>query len=424
MIKTAADLLGKLIEAESRIIESQPDLNHMPMLGDMYEGLARHALEQVVFDGLGLRVAQGKIKYSNDALSGQIDCMIVSGEGHQLPHSPHFIYDIGNVIAVIEIKKTLYGRGLEDSFLHLRGVNDLNFPYNIELARLSASAWRAITTKPYPEEGERLNEREEMIRHALNVFSHQPIRIVLGYDGFRSEFALREGLCRFLKKQVQDAPSPVPGFGATSFPSLIICSKASIVRLDGMPYAGSLSQGDDYWPFLASSSGNPFQILLEILWTRLSNLYNIHHSIFGEDLELESINKFMDAKLSSKNGLQGWEYKYTYIKNKNLKLLPKHVDWQPEELSLHEFTLMNELCQKGEVDITKPELNQYLIEHGSSINEVSESLSRKHLAGLSGNKLKLLTKECVCVIHDGRFLAAENNTGRFTRWYMKQKKPA
>jgi hypothetical protein len=301
MIKTAADLFQKIIEAESRVIKAQPDLNHMPMLGDMYEGLARHAIEQVVFDGLGLAVVQGKIKYSNGSLSGQIDCMIVGGEGHQLPYSPHFIYDIENVIAVIEIKKTLYGRGLSDSFLHLRGVNDLNYPYNIELAKLATSAWRAITTKPYPEEGECLSEREDMIRHALNVFSHQPIRIVLGYDGFRSEFALREGLCNFLKKQVQGTTDPVPGFGATSFPSLIICAKASLVRLDGMPYAGSLSPGDDYWPLLASSSGNPFQILLEILWTRLSQLYDIHHSIFGEDLELESVNKFMDAKLSSKN---------------------------------------------------------------------------------------------------------------------------
>lgn len=422
MIQTATDLLTKLIEAERRIIEAQPDLNHMPMLGDMYEGLARHAMEHVVFQGLGLSVVEGKIKYSDGTLSGQIDCMIVCGEGDKLPHTSHHIYEMEQVIAVMEVKKTLYSRGLEDSFLHLRDVNDLNAKYNIGLAKLAASAWRAIMVRPYPNEGEALGAQEDMIRHVLNVFSHQPIRIVLGYDGFKSEFALREGLCRFLKKQIKGAQDPVPGFGAASFPSLIISSKASVVRLDGMPYAGSLTPGDDYWPLLASSSGNPFQILLEILWTRLTYLYDLPHSIFGEDLKVESVNKFIGAKLSSRNGLSGWEYRYTYISKKKLNLLPQHAEWQPEELSLPEFTIINELCRKGEVDATKQTLHEYFREHGTTVEAVATSLSQKHLAALSGNKFRLLTKECQCAIHDGRFLAAENNTGRFTRWYLKQSK--
>jgi hypothetical protein len=42
------------------------------------------------------------------------------------------------------------------------------------------------------------------------------------------------------------------------------------------------------------------------------------------------------------------------------------------------------------------------------------------LVGLSGNKLQLITEECQpAILPTGEYIAAENNSGRLTRWLLK-----
>ncbi|WP_413227377.1 DUF6602 domain-containing protein [Bacillus altitudinis] len=62
-------------------------------------------LEKSIFENFDLRVVSGQIINKNKDISSQIDCMIVEGEGRQIPNTNDFIYDISQVIAVIEVKK-------------------------------------------------------------------------------------------------------------------------------------------------------------------------------------------------------------------------------------------------------------------------------------------------------------------------------
>lgn len=419
MITTVADFLQQLMAKEVEVLAQQPDLNHMPMLGDMYEGLARELLSKALFKGLDLRVTQGKIKFNDGTLSGQIDCMIVVGQGHNLPYTQHYIYKIEQLIAVVEVKKTLYGEELFDSMLHLRGLHDPCYQYNVGLAKLAAAAWIGIMGRPYPSRADSLSRQEDMTRHVINIVSHQPIRIVLGYDGFKSEHTLRNGCYRILMDKSGVAEKPAAGFGIPSFPNLIICRSASLIRLDGMPYVGPISN-DSYWTVIASTSGNPFGPLLEQIWTHLSYLFDLPCSIYGEDLEIESFNRCIDARWGSREGVEGWEYRFQELSDARLNMAPTHVNWEPHTISRQEFTILNKLINGHEVRLDDSRLAEYLAPHGLTIEEIVRSLSSKRLAGPSEGRLSLLAEEPLIIFRDGRCLVAENNTGRFSRWIAKR----
>lgn len=86
MIDSVAQLLEGILATQLPILgEESKRLQNPGMIGDMYEGLTRDLMERAVFDGLGLRIAKGKIRNSAGDLSRQIDCMIVVGGGEPIP---------------------------------------------------------------------------------------------------------------------------------------------------------------------------------------------------------------------------------------------------------------------------------------------------------------------------------------------------
>ena len=94
--------------------------------------------------------------------------------------------------------------------------------------------------------------------------------------------------------------------------------------------------------------------------------------------------------------------------------------WHPPTLNKAEFVLVNELCHKGSIDVSEPKPADFLKKEGETVVSVCTSLNHKGLATLDGQKLVLITDECACMIlPDGRFLAAENKSGRLMRYAMK-----
>lgn len=95
----------------------------------MYEGLTSNILEKTIPINLNLQVVNGVIYNELGQMSGEIDCMLVKGNGEQIPYTHSYKWHIKNVVAVFEVK-TLYKNDLTDSFEHLRGVLD-NYLSNI-----------------------------------------------------------------------------------------------------------------------------------------------------------------------------------------------------------------------------------------------------------------------------------------------------
>jgi hypothetical protein len=222
------------------------------------------------------------------------------------------------VIAVFEVKKTLYSDDFSDSYTKLRGSLSIHGRYvrsgtssqrfDISPACRAFAEATGIIPPPHKEVS-KLALDKEMIYHTLVTEQLSPIRMVLGYNGFKSAHAFREAQWRFLKNNLGQ-----PAFGVDSFPQLAISGQFSLVKLNGQPYGARLVA--DWWPFLASSSINPVQLLLEFIWTRLAYEYSLVE-LWGEDLELENFNPCLMGRINEVNDKTGWEYEYINLNGRN-----------------------------------------------------------------------------------------------------------
>jgi hypothetical protein len=107
MIRTVAELLRALQEAEIQQIE-KAGIRHAPTIGEMYEGLTSSILDKAIPSEAGLRVVSGFVLNGSAIQSGQIDCILVFGEGTPLPYSKHSKWHVRDVVAVLEVKKRLF----------------------------------------------------------------------------------------------------------------------------------------------------------------------------------------------------------------------------------------------------------------------------------------------------------------------------
>jgi hypothetical protein len=417
MLRTVADVLQGFANEEKSKLDSFK-LNHGPTIGKMYEGLTSDILSRAIPEDIGLRMVSGIIYDDSEKMTGEIDCLLVEGEGIQLPHTSSYKWHIKDVICVFEVKKTLYSKDLSDSFIHLKGVLDSYSRYiesgnaKGEISLGSARKSFSMMTKIVPPkhcEVDSLPLMEEMVYHTLVMEQLSPIRIVVGYHGFKSEYSFREAMVGFLEGNLNKQ-----GFGVGSFPQLIISENYSLVKGNGQPYSPPLRNGN--WDFLLSSPENPIVFILEFLWTRLQLKYDLGN-LWGEDLEDEGFHIFLSGKIIEKDGRTGWDYQYTPIAKEALEKEYKPGQWEPVYLDQNQFIIINRLCSEGSEDITNKELVEWLNKQDIEVDEFVASLLKTGLVAKSNNHLELTTEQCQCVIlPTGEYVAAENNTGRLTRW--------
>ena len=187
MIKTVAELLSAVAVEERQKLDTYK-ISHAPTIGSMYEGLSRSILEKAIPERLNLKVVEGFVVFGDDT-SGQIDCMLVAGEGERIPHTDKYKWPIENVISVFEIKKTLTSSELFDSYFHLREVDRLyasyiqsgrarNVKVDIEIPRRIFGQVTGVIPPPHTKI-EELSFDMEMIYHTLIMEFLSPIRIVI-----------------------------------------------------------------------------------------------------------------------------------------------------------------------------------------------------------------------------------------------------
>lgn len=91
-------------------------------VSEFLQGLTSEILDRAIPPILNLRIVSGFIHDGQHNLTGQIDCMLVKGDGEIIPYTDDYKWHIKDVLAVFEVKKILYGNDLEDAFEHLKGV--------------------------------------------------------------------------------------------------------------------------------------------------------------------------------------------------------------------------------------------------------------------------------------------------------------
>ena len=214
------------------------------------------------------------------------------------------------------------------------------------------------------------------------------------------------------------------GFGVWSFPQLIISGDYTLAKMNGQPYRPPLDEG--WWHFLASSKVNPVRLILEYVWTRLARDYSLG-GLWGEDLEAEEFHPCLKARAIQIEGRSGWEYNYVKLSDGTLRSSESLFPWEPVTVNHEQFVTIGNLCRGREERISDPEFVAYLRDKGIGVQDFVRSLLKTGIVALDGDVLNLTTKKCECMIlPDGRYVVAENNTGRLTRWffkYMKSRSP-
>jgi len=247
-----------------------------------------------------------------------------------------------------------------------------------------------------------------------------PARIVWGYYGFKSEGSLRESLVDYLEDSISKASGSIRGLGPFSFPNLVVCDKFSVIKNNGLPFVGQIKE-DKWWPFFVSSNRNPLYYLLEIIWTRLHYMFRINAEIFGDDLEIENLHGFILARYTIAKEKKGWEYYVVPSEKEFLKIPLANQDWEPAFLDEIQYTLINKLCRQEFIDLATLENTSFLTQNGYTIDSLVKSLKPTGLVDVRGSQLRLITDNCACVITpDKKLVAADNKTGRLTRWLEKR----
>jgi hypothetical protein len=425
-INTLSELLENFIPPEIKQIEQaieDENISHPVTIGTMYEGLTKEVLKRSVFEGLNLKIL------TNCHIEGskkEFDVLLIEGDAKQLPFADRYVVKPEQVIAVIQVKKNLYSADLADSYENMKMLIERYDGRDLEdfMARLLRDAFRAICRKDTTKESQdSFSDAEWAIYGSLRAEALLPVRIVWGFNGFASEYSFRNSFYQYLNGNVTtDIKKFIPYYGPHNFPNLIICGSYSLIKMNGMPFGYPLFK-DGSWPFYASIPKGYTKYILELIWTRLSYKFELPSEIFGEDLELEQANSFLDCTYGMLGDRGGWHY-HAFQPKKEFFNSPLPVkDWEPVSINQKQFVIIQILGKEGMIDIVKDaNLEAFVTEEDAygSLQQFIEELVATGLIYLNGSILRLLTDQCECVfMPDGRVVAGENKSGRLTQWAIR-----
>jgi len=406
MIKTVAELLGAFLEREREVLDAH-SITHGPTIGAMYEGLTKEALSRTLpVDDL--TVTSGFARDEEGTLSPQLDCILAVGKGEEVPHTRTYVHRVEDVIATVEVKKTLYGVDLHDGFENLRNLAQLQLAPGTPVPRVAARAFHAITGIAAEREAD-VPEQWKILWHLLRVEAASPARILLGFHGYKSEITVRRGVLNWLQTVPKKA-----GYGPLALPHLIASPNAVVLKMNGLPWSKPLTGGK--WHLLVSSDTfAPAHALLDVIWSRLNYRGFVDTDIFGDDMDREHVHQLVNATCLS----EGWQYEVSSATvPEELRNIPS-ARWEPVELTREQWTLLRLLERDGKIDI------RTLPTDWPSRASVERELLELQQHGLvlsdgDRNTFELVVGVETAFLPDGRVVGADNSSNRLTRWVMAE----
>lgn len=407
MITNVAELLTAFVEVERQKLD-EVKITHAPTIGDMYEGLSHELLSRAI-PGRGLEVVAGFAEDQDGTLSDELDCMLVTDKGRVVPKTTKYIVPIHAIIAIVQVKKVLYRSDVKDGFDNLRSIFRLRLSKSQKsLPDTVRRGFHQIAQVPLPDNPKTLPVHLLQLFHLLTLHSASPVRILLGYHGFKNEQTFRTGLLNLLTDL---AAKKEKGWGPIAFPDFIIGPRAVASKNIAMPW-GCPFQGEWLPWILTSGLLSPIEVMLEAVWSRLNYLHLVGADLFGDDLKKEQWGRLIDVKLLG-NGNATYDLWPAKIRGAPVA----HVEWEPAFVDEAAFRLTEILCKTSEpVQISK----------AGPPDQIAQSVKTLEEAGIAArdlddtDKLHLITEECTCVVlPDGRFAVGDNNSGRLMNWVNK-----
>jgi hypothetical protein len=402
-------------------------VQHPTLVGDMYEGLAREMIEASLFEKLDLKVAKGLITSSSGRHSRQVDCMIVRGDGTKLPHTDHSIFHINDVLAVIEVKKTLSRDEIRDCFdktnhLTTLVVEELSANGSPSSAAMHRDGFSAVSGLVYPD-GPIDGEPVSTIYRWLMAESIVPLTIALGFYGYLTEVKFREALVDELRQRREATRDSL------GIPTCVVAGDLVFVKSNGMPFVHRKTELQ--WTRAYTQKGLVSRTLVNLIWYRICRLLNRDYAALT-DGKAYSCNPLSILRTTKKGGLV---VEYPQIKTKELltQELPRAA---PTVISVEEHLLI----QKARVNVLTVEdpanfvttlsesARAFVASHSlgatapavlncASFDELIEHVTRSGFLNWDGKQFRTTTSRLLTVMTQGGLVAGENRDGKFN-WLL------
>jgi len=410
-------------QAREAAILAEEAVKHGPTIGDMYEGLTRELLDRAIPPDLGVRIVEGFVVGPDGDYSHQTDAMLVMGDkGRQLPKTNKFAWPIEDVLAVFEVKKTLYAKELADSLFKMSKVSEqqrqwlLAAHQDMPIEASNRAFARVFGHFPLPEE---LLNFDTPSGEILRTIAHEqlaPVRIVIGYGGYADEHWLRQALIEAIAA-VKDG---VAGPGV--LPNLIICRRNALIKMNGHPFIVPL-RANGRWDFMASANEAPWRLLLELIWSRLANQFQRAFPL-DDTLEIEAIAPLLSGAPVVENGVRGWRIYTHELSAQALVRDEARKTWAPVEMTVGEVVLMRLAMDGGGLDLDDHKQLEAAAHYELDLKAFADRLVAEHLfAWTNGAHAEPIVHPIHNVITpDGKYWVA-NNMELLHLWVVKTYPP-
>jgi hypothetical protein len=415
MIKTVAQLLKELVDKNLPILASQK-VQHAPTIGDMYEGLSAEVLRLAIPADIPLQVVTGFVTDGLGRRSGQLDCMLVTGKGEPIPFTNSHVWHVADVIAVVEVKKTLLGTEFTDAYSQLASVREMERSYwrsgsvsvfTDAMFQNARKTYRRMTGRDIPQSFDVMSVGQATLFESLMACQASIARIMLGFNVFKQESSFRTSAATYLGSHIGE-----DGYGPNAFPNLVISGQYSLIKTDGRPYLGPMTNG--YWPFVCSSRHNPLLLLLEVVWTRLSERFAIE-GLWGDDLEHEVLTPLLSGAPDDETA-GAWRMTWTNWKEARLKEGNTQFSWEPAHLTDEQAQVLLGLNRGSVLRLSDAILSELADSDGVALEEFVDGLLKTSLVALDGDRFIIATNYDILFLPSGEIVAGDNSTGRLGRW--------
>lgn len=421
MLKNIIEIIEAFIQKEVEIVSNQ-EMPHMPTLGDAYECISKDSIERALPSSLDLRVVSGFIR----GLPEQIDCMLVHGEGEQYGRTDNYFYDIENVLVVLEVKKTLNKTDLVSAYQQLAPVSKIAFEkFVAELENNifpdCSDAHRnfsQITGKIATDEWQKLDYSpvtDAMMMSILTLELQFPVKIIHGYGGYKTESGLRNAFLDFL--EASDPKKEILGINA--LPNLITSEKFSLYKTTGLPFVPELTDG--YWPIMASSRGNVVELMIEVIWSKISKFCNVKMP-WGEDLDIDTsaVLLLAEAIFDAESESGGWKFHTREPNEASLEKARSSSEWKPAFFSEELSTLLMHLQWNSHLDKQSDFFKSVAVEADISEEELRDTLLKTKIMAEENDRYIrfILPVVHMVFLDDGGMIASDDND-RLDAWLSK-----
>jgi hypothetical protein len=332
-----------------------------------------------------------------------------------------YIYSISQVLCVVEVKKTLSKADLVDGINHLADVQRHFLDHfkdrftagefnDFEQAR---ETYTKVTGRASPVSAIDLDAAPAEVRLLFSMFARQmyaPVTVLLGFEGYATEQGLREALMNIVEGDIGKRSNVSPDL----FPSMISAGELSLIKCNGQPYLAV--DNEEKWVAVASTRHNTALVLLEMLWTKISNFCGVGMP-FGPEVDAQTLECVLTAKGIQQGKVEGWIWRYLSKSERVLKSRPASTPWAPAKLGRGAVSVAGLLAFRGGAIQLDQELRDYVSnKYNEDLDKVASELTRSSAFRRRGKLLQVIPPAAtVATIPDGTGFAGPTGDS-IERW--------